>query len=174
MTGQGGRSNPRSNAMKRTLRSFLAACGVMLIAVVGLETASYAATGKPLLLGKSNFASRTTSLTNNGTGPVLSLHASRTDRPALAVDTSVMIPHLNADMIDGKHANQLQTKSYSIKLTSGTSSTSGTMTVPINLPAGSYQLSYSMYMTGVYGSTSNPLNAYCYVVNASVTAAQVY
>lgn len=54
---------------------------VLLAAVVlvgGLNVAAYAANGKPLLLGQTNEATKTTTVKTTGIGPALSLSA----RPA--------------------------------------------------------------------------------------------
>lgn len=58
-----------------------------------------AATGGTFLLGKSNAASTTTSLTNSA-GTSLKL-TSKAGTPPLAVSNTVRIPYLNADLLDG-------------------------------------------------------------------------
>jgi hypothetical protein len=58
-----------------------------------------AATGGKFLLGRSNTASTTTTLTN-AKGTALSLRA-RAGRAPLAVNTTTKVTHLNADSVDG-------------------------------------------------------------------------
>lgn len=58
-----------------------------------------AATGGSFILGRSNGASTTTTLTNS-TGTALSLKAPATKAP-LAVSNGVRVPNLNADKVDG-------------------------------------------------------------------------
>ncbi len=60
-----------------------------------------AATGNPLLLGKSNSANKPTILTNTGTGAALDLRP-KAGQPALKTNSNKLIPNLNADMVDGK------------------------------------------------------------------------
>ena len=77
---------------------------VALAAVVlvgGANLAAYAANGHPLLLGGSNSETKTASVTNTGSGAALSLHTSKSS-PPLAVNSSKVVKHLNADTVDGK------------------------------------------------------------------------
>jgi hypothetical protein len=80
-----------------------------LILIGGANIAAYAATGGSFLLGDSNAASRTTTLTNTGTTTVLSLKGSKS-APPLAVTSSKLVSNLNSDYVDGKHASAFQSK----------------------------------------------------------------
>lgn len=85
---------------------------VLLAAVLlvgGLNVAAYAATGGNFLLGRANSATRTSTLSNIGFGPALSLQ-SRSNTPPLAVNSTKRVAKLNADMVDGKHASSFQPK----------------------------------------------------------------
>ncbi len=84
---------------------------VALAAVVlvgGANLAAYAANGHPLLLGGSNSETKTASVTNTGKGPAISLKTSKKS-PPLAVNSSKVVTHLNADSVDGKSASALTT-----------------------------------------------------------------
>ena len=94
------------NIVKNRILPVLA--GAALV-VGGLNVASYAATGHPLNLGGKNSEKRTTTLTNTGKGPALSLKSGRR-APALAVSNTKLVKHLNADLVDGQNAAALQTQ----------------------------------------------------------------
>src|SRR6187200_2903374 len=78
------------------LTSFTA--GALCMLVLGSGTA-VAATGGKFILGRSNTASTTTTLTNTK-GTALSLRAPA-GRAPLAVNTSTKVSRLNADSVDG-------------------------------------------------------------------------
>ena len=98
---------------------------VALAAVVlvgGANLAAYAANGHPLLLGGSNSETKTASVSNTGKGPALSLHTSKKS-PPLAVNSSKVVKHLNADKVGGKSAKDLQTQATTWTIPSGTTLT---------------------------------------------------
>jgi hypothetical protein len=72
--------------------------GALSLAAVG-GGVSYAADGGAVLIGRSNRASVTTSLSNPG-GTALSL-ISKPGTPPLRVNDASKIVHLNADLVDG-------------------------------------------------------------------------
>jgi hypothetical protein len=78
------------------LTSFTAGALCMLILGSG---SAVAATGGKFILGRSNSATTTTTLTNSK-GTALSLKAP-SGKPALAVSNKVRVPNLNADAVDG-------------------------------------------------------------------------
>lgn len=77
--------------------------GIVLVAGAGIATA---ASGKSLLLGKSNSARAVTTLSNSK-GTALSLKA-KAGKPALRVNTKAQIPNLNASLVGGKSASSFQ------------------------------------------------------------------
>ena len=78
--------------------------GVIMTLVIGSGTA-YAATGGKFILGKSNSAGKTTSLTNKH-GTALSL-SSKAGTPSLKVNRTTKVPNLNSDMVDGLDGSRL-------------------------------------------------------------------
>lgn len=74
------------------------AAGAVFALVVGSGTA-VAATGGKFILGQSNSANRTSTLTNSA-GTALSLK-SKAGTPSLKVSNKVKVPNLNADLLDG-------------------------------------------------------------------------
>ncbi len=74
------------------------AAGVVVALVLGTGTA-YAATGGTFLIGRSNKATTTTTLTN-AKGTALSL-SSKAGQPSLRVNRNTKVPNLNADLVDG-------------------------------------------------------------------------
>src|SRR5262245_43743199 len=67
---------------------------------------AYAATGGSFLLGRSNAASLTTTLTNTGASPALTLRP-RAGFPPLSTSSAVKSPNLNADLVDGVDSTQI-------------------------------------------------------------------
>jgi hypothetical protein len=95
---------------------------VLLAAVVlvgGANLAAYAANGHPLLLGHANSESQPASVTNTGSGPALTLQTSKKSAP-LAVTSSKVVPHLNADRVGGSSASALQTHATTWTIPGGT------------------------------------------------------
>lgn len=119
------------------------------LVVVGLEVTSYAATGHPLVLGRSNSEARPTSLTNTGRGPALVLRSGN-GSSSLSVSSDKKVAHLNADAVDGSNAQALRTNVFTYPVPSGAS-------VPFDLrldslPSGRYLASFSVYMHTTAGA----------------------
>lgn len=95
----------------------VAVAATVLVGVANLT--AYAANGHPLLLGHSNSESSTAGLANSGRGPALSLQSGRKSA-SLAVSSSKLVKHLNADRVDGKHAADLQTRATTWTIPGGT------------------------------------------------------
>lgn len=84
-----------------------AAMGIGIVVVAGMGVAT-ATNGKPLLLGKSNSATRVTTLSDSK-GTPLSLKAPA-GKPPLAVSNSVQVPKLNSSLLGGHSASSFQHK----------------------------------------------------------------
>src|SRR3954454_13881391 len=100
------RRPPRSQLTERTTCVHLSkfsffAAGAVTALVLGGGTA-FAATGGNFILGRSNAATTTTTLTNSA-GTALAVN-SKAGTPTLKVGNTVRIPSLNADTVDGVHA----------------------------------------------------------------------
>lgn len=150
----------------RTLVATVAAAAVL---VGGANLTSYAATGRPLVLGKANTANRPTSLTNTGAGPALVL-GTRPKAPPLRVTSSTVVPRLNADRVDGKHAADLATKAWYGVLDGFNSDAQGALQLRLpQAPAGSYLLSYSVTF-----QQSEETDRYCLVFNSVSGAFAAY
>ena len=93
--------------MTAVLRRAAGAPFALVVAVLLLGTGvAGAATGGTLLLGRANTATTTTVLSTTRGAP-LDLRGPSTTRP-LSVSSSVVVPHLNADLLDGLTSSQLQ------------------------------------------------------------------
>ncbi|WP_372735477.1 hypothetical protein, partial [Nocardioides sp.] len=103
-----------SYSRTRVLPTLLAA--VLLIGAVNLG--AYAASGKPLLLGKTNKATKTTTVKMKGNGAALSLKTKANSAP-LKINSKVKVGNLNADRLDGLDSSALETLTYTFPL-SGT------------------------------------------------------
>src|SRR5262249_48016871 len=92
--------------MTRITRALAVATAVVLLG--GVATATYAGTGKSLLLGQQNKAPKTPVLISKP-GPALALKGQK-GKPPLAVSSSKQIAHLNASLLGGKTAAALGTR----------------------------------------------------------------
>ena len=150
--------------MKRLTSSTLTivlAAGLLVLGGIGV---TMAATGGTFLLGKSNSAGATTSLTNSA-GTALSLNSKAGTAP-LKVNRTTKVSHLNADLLDGLDSSALQrravgscaTGTSSVGLTGALScatpvtafTTSGAHTYTV--PAGVTQVQVRMWGAGGGGS----------------------
>ncbi|HEX3932661.1 MAG TPA: hypothetical protein VHW64_18340 [Nocardioides sp.] len=122
----------------------------VLLAVAVLVGAAnlgaYAASGRPLLLGHRNRATATTSLATTGRSPTLTLRSAH-GAPPLAVSSSKVVKHLNADRVDGKDAAELGAPALTYRLPNGP--TSQSLTVP---KPGTYLLSVSVTLSAADAS----------------------
>jgi hypothetical protein len=98
----------------RVLRSGVAAgvIGALSVTVAGLGVAT-AANGGSLILGQSNSATSTTSLTDRH-GTPLSLIGSHS-KPPLSVNSSKRVAHLNASLLGGQPARALATNGSGVQ-----------------------------------------------------------
>src|SRR5215210_3894971 len=99
--------------------SIVLGLAVMLALVFGVATMALAAApGDPFKLGKINTINKISSLVgsastamlkvdNNGSGPALDLQVEPNTAP-LTVNSDTLVDSLNADKIDGLHADQLR------------------------------------------------------------------
>jgi len=98
--------------VKHLSRSRFSSLPALTLAVVALVLGGVggatAATGGSFLLGKGNAAGQTTTLTNTGAGPALSLKTKSSTTPPLAVSNTTRVPNLNADLLDGLQGASLQ------------------------------------------------------------------
>jgi hypothetical protein len=93
-------------SFRPSLRAALTTVAAAAVLVTGAGLASYAATGHPLILGHANKAGGTTSLKNTGRGPALSLNSIKS-APPIKLNSSKMVKHLNANMVGGMTASNL-------------------------------------------------------------------
>lgn len=93
------------------------------VVVGAANLTAYAANGHPLLLGQHNNAGKTTSLSKSGKGPALSLHTKKKS-PPFAVNSSKKVKHLNAAMVGGKTALDLETNARKYTIPGGGTTTS--------------------------------------------------
>jgi len=111
----------------------------------GSTLGSYAANGGPLLLGKSNKATKTTTIKTTGNGAALKLK-SKPGKAPLKVSNGTKVAKLNADLVDGLQGAALQTAVYRYRLPA-LSGVSSLEIKPTGLPPGRYVASYSLIAT---------------------------
>ncbi len=122
----------------RTLKSVVSAAAIALMLVVSVDYLAFAATGKSMILGKSNKANKVTKLTRTTSGPAMQFNVKNGKGAPIKVNSKGRIGKLNADMVDGKHAADLGVRTrvydYNVNLTS---TSTLEFTLP-QVPAGSY------------------------------------
>jgi hypothetical protein len=108
----------------------------VLLLLGAANLGAYAATGGPLLLGKTNTASKTTTLKKTGAGPALALKT-KGGAPPLKVNSKARVSKLNADLVDGLNGATLSTKPYVYQLEGSGSTPYLAFPFP-GLPSGRY------------------------------------
>jgi hypothetical protein len=146
------------------------AIGLGAIVIIGSGSA-VAATGHNLILGHKNSATKTTTLSDSK-GTPLSLKARKGHAP-FAVNSSKVVTHLNADLLDGLSSSALQRKitgkcaaGTAATAVSGTSLTCTAVTAPttnvITLSAGTNTTTNGTALVAVLGAltTATATNGY--------------
>jgi hypothetical protein len=148
-------------SIRPSLRVGLTTVAASVILVAGAGLASYAATGQAFVLGHSNKAGGTTSLKNTGRGPALSLNSIKS-APPLVVNSKKMVKNLNANMVGGMTASNLNGYDlYKLGTAGGTISTTTPHFFTIKPPTG--YVHYSL--TGIWTSATTSDTLECLVVD---------
>ncbi len=151
--------------MQISWKGALATVAAAAMVVVGVDYATFAATGDSLILGHLNQANATTVLTKQGAGPALRLNSAGPGSPALAVNSKHKVPKLNADMVDGKHAKALlQVKNVGRVFTTTAAGGTGQVTFDVpNVPKGIYLATYTANFFP-QGTPAAPVTFSCFLL----------
>ncbi len=128
----------------RALKVLVSALAIVLVTVMATDYVAMAATGKPLILGKLNKASKTTTI-KSANGPALALKT-RPGHPPLSVNRSTKVPNFNADFVDGKDSTRLgvRTRVETFDLSGiNTNQVEAAIETP---PPGTYLIDYSLWL----------------------------
>jgi hypothetical protein len=150
--------------MNRSRLLTILIAGALLVGAANLG--AYAATGAPLLLGKTNVAGKTTTI-KSGKGVALKLKTKKSAAP-LKVNSSKVVKKLNADLVDGLDGNALRTKAYTYRLSATTIGGFVRFALP-SLPAGRYTANFAV-SADLIGA---PTYFACGLQGSSGSAAQV-
>ena len=136
----------------RSLKSVVSAAAIALMLVVSIDYIAFAATGKSLILGKSNSANKVTKLTRTTSGPAMQFNVKGGTGAPIKVNSKGRVGKLNADMVDSKHASDLgvNTSIYTFN-TDFASASTFSYTVP-SVPAGSYLVTFDGWIYGPSGA----------------------
>lgn len=157
--------------MRSKITSALTVLGAVTVLVLAANTATMAATGKGFLLGKANAASKVTGLSRTTAGPALALKTKKTTDAPLVVNGGGKVANLNADKVDGLDSSVLGNRALVWAYAGSSSATSSkTWTLP-NLPKGSYQFSYEVFLRPSTYSGSGVLD--CYLKRDSLYGGEV-
>jgi hypothetical protein len=148
------------------LKSVLTALAVAIVLVASLDFVAAAATGSPMILGQLNTANRTTTVQNTGSGPAARFISS--SGAPIAVNRTTKVARLNADLLDGKSATDLYTRTktfrYSVTALNGD--------LLHRLPqqsAGHYLVTWSLFLDGITGVPADPNVVECFMQQFSAT-----
>lgn len=125
----------------RRLKTTLTALFVTGMLVIGVDYASYAATGSSLLLGKANSTPNLTTVTRTKAGPALSVKTKTKKSAPFVVNGKGRVANLNADLLDGIDASALGSRGLRLVLPGTEPDPQVYLTVPI--PQGTYWMSYA-------------------------------
>jgi hypothetical protein len=89
--------------------------GSIAVAVLGTGVAT-ASNGSPIVLGHSNHTTSTTKLIDRKGSPLALV--GKKSQPPLTVNSQKMVPHLNAQLLNGKTAGQLASSASTVQVTS--------------------------------------------------------
>lgn len=96
-------ARPR-RAPRRLRRPLLLASALAAAFLVTIDAASFAATGSGLVLGRANTASAPTTITTDGSGPVLRLRTATATAAPFSTNATGKVLNLHADKLDGMDA----------------------------------------------------------------------
>lgn len=132
----------------------LAVVGAASLLIMGFDTLTYASTGSSLLLGRSNTANRTTTITNTGSGAALRLVTSTTAAAPFTTNARGRVPNLYADK-SGKADNAAKLAGLTVtQVKTAAHSTFATVaTDPAGSHSGNTTFTVGKLQTGSYLAT---------------------
>ena len=146
--------------MRSKLTTLLTVIGAVTVLVLAANTVAMATTGKAILAGKINTASKMTSITRTTPGTGLQVKTKSTANAPLAVNGKGKVVNLNADSLDGLDSARMLNQPYVInkRLTTPTNS----FVVDANVPVGTYLVNYSAYFQASPPAALGTVS--CYIV----------
>jgi hypothetical protein len=149
-------------------RTSLTIVGGAAVLALAANTVTYAATGDTFILGHSNGASRTTTLTESAPGPALALKSQGNLRPSLTVTSKAQVKNLNASLLGGSTAADLS--SNAVTYSAGQAGDPIGTAYALTLKPGLYQA--SLLVVADASGAANPAFIQCFV--STPTASKVY
>jgi len=93
------------------IRTIVTTLFVTLMLVVSADYVAFAATGKSLLLGKTNSANKVTTVKRTTPGPAMKFQVKKPNTAPFATNGKKRVKNLNADRVDGRHGSALAGRS---------------------------------------------------------------
>ena len=147
---EGPPSNKIGILMRSKLTTLLTVIGAVTVLVLAANTVARATTGKAILAGKINKATKMTSITRTTPGTGLQVKTKSAANAPLAVNGKGKVVNLNADTVDGLDSAALQQRSYAFVAEKVTAKNRVEYTLPV--PNGSYLVTYSNYFAELTGA----------------------
>jgi hypothetical protein len=142
--------------------------------VLGTDFATYGVTGRSLVLGHFNSADTTTTLTSSAAGPALRLRTSRPGSPALAVNSTTKVRHLNADTVDGMSAPALASHAITYSAGKRGDRIAGARIWSTPVAPGIYQVSFKAIVIPRRGDVQDPVQVVCGVADLLTVGASTH
>ena len=130
--------------MSVSFKSAAATVTAAALLVIGIDFTTYAATGDSLIVGRKNTTQRPTQLVRRNDGPALWLKSVGDARPSLRVSSSARVPGLNADRVDGLHAESLSSDAVTYVVGSRGQVVAGAGAWPLDIAPGAYQVTFKV------------------------------
>jgi hypothetical protein len=144
--------------MRSKLTTLLTVIGAVTVLVLAANTVAMATTGKAILAGKINKATKLTSITRTTAGTGLQVKTKSTANAPLAVNGKGKVVNLNADTVDGLDSTRFTNTPYVVNKRLTVANTSHT--VVLNVPVGTYLVNYSAYFTASPNASLGQVSCY--------------
>jgi len=130
--------------MSGSYKSVVATLSAAVLIVIGIEFATFAATGDGFILGRANTSATATKLIKRAPGPALVLKSRGDGRPSLLVSSDARVRSLNADLLDGRHARTLASKAVTYRVGRRGDVVPGVGAWSVNPRPGRYHVTFSV------------------------------
>jgi hypothetical protein len=160
--------------MKQGITRAFAVIGATSVLVMGFDAVTYAATGSSLILGRTNTAGATTTISNTGAGAAITLKTKSSVSAPIVTNGKGLVKNLNAEKVGGNTAALLIAKSAPKSLVfrdTATSRASGLTYSAFTVPKGTWLITFNANVQlddgGTAASPSDPNQMVCYLYDGA-------
>jgi hypothetical protein len=160
--------------MKQGITRAFAVIGATSVLVMGFDAVTYAATGSSLILGRTNTAGATTTISNTGAGAAITLKTKSSVSAPIVTNGKGLVKNLNAEKVGGNTAALLIAKSAPKSLVfkdTATSQTGNLTYTAFTVPKGTWLITFNANVdlndNGTAASPTSPNQMICYLFDGS-------